>query len=145
MDEAPFMIGRSFEPFAFVIDQAKVDELCFALRDTNPLFKRSERTPIPPTFLNSSIQTFITGRNPVDLLGISRRRALHAGQSYEYLADVYVGDALVGQTVLTQVVEKKGRTGVVRFITLETRFTRDGQEVVVVQNRVAQRMQELSQ
>jgi len=143
MDTQAFEIGRRFERFSFVVEQAKVDELCFALRDANPLYKRSEargRVPVPPTFLNSSIQTAITGRNPVDVLGVSRKRALHAGQEYEYLQTVYVGDTLVGETTLTEVIEKQGRSGRVRFFTLETRFSRDAQEVAVVRNRVAQRL-----
>ncbi|KWT74774.1 MULTISPECIES: MaoC family dehydratase N-terminal domain-containing protein [unclassified Variovorax] len=132
--------GRRFDSFTFIIDQAKVDELCFALRDTDPQYRPGARTPVPPTFLNSSIQTLVTGRNPVDVLGISRRQALHAGQEYEYLAPLFVGDRLTGQTTLTDVTDKQGRNGTVRFLTLETRFSRDGAEVAVVRNRVAQRL-----
>jgi hypothetical protein len=136
-----YEIGRSFAPFSFVIDQAKVDELCFALRDDSPVYRRGDgRVPVPPTFLNSSIQTMVTGANPVDLLGVSRQRALHAGQDYAYLQPLYVGDALTGRTTLTEVVEKAGRSGRVRFLTLETRFERDGVEVAVVRNRVAERL-----
>jgi hypothetical protein len=139
-----YAIGRGFEPFSFVIEQSKVDELCFALRDDNPLFKGSAqgRIPVPPTFLNSSIQTLITGSNPVDALGVSRRRALHAGQEYEYLQPIFVGDRLTGSTTLTEVIEKQGRAGRVRFLTLETRFSRDGIDVAVVRNRVAERLGE---
>jgi acyl dehydratase len=134
-------VGRAFDPFSFVIEQAKVDELCFALHDDNPAFKGgARRVPLPPTFLNSSIQTGITGSNPVDALGVSRKRALHAGQEYEYLQPIFVGDRLNGRTTLTGVVEKQGRAGRVRYLTLETRFSRDGVEVAVVRNRVAERL-----
>lgn len=134
-------IGRSFEPFSFVVDQAKVDELCHALRIDDPAYRRgSAPVEVPPTFLNSSIQTLVTGSNPVDVLGISRRRALHAGQEYEYIQPVFVGDTLNGRTTLTEVVEKQGRSGRVRFLTLETRFERDGVLVAVVRNRVAERL-----
>jgi hypothetical protein len=136
-----YEVGRTFEPFSFVIEQSKIDELCHALRDDNPLFRRSDRrTPVPPTFLNSSIQTLITGANPVDLLGVSRQRALHAGQDYEYLQPIHVGDTLQGRTTLTRVDEKSGRSGRLRFLTLETRFERDGVTVAVVRNRVAERL-----
>ena len=136
-----YLVGRTFDPFSFVIEQSKIDELCFALRDDNPLFKGgAARVPVPPTFLNSSIQTRITGSNPVDALGVSRKRALHAGQEYQYLQPIFVGDTLTGRTTLTDVVEKKGRTGRVRFLTLETRFSRDGLEVAVVRNRIAERL-----
>jgi hypothetical protein len=133
--------GRTFDPFTFVVEQSKVDELCFALRDEPARYRQPDgRVLVPPTFLNSSIQTFVTGRNPVDVLGISRRRALHAGQEYEYRQPIYVGDVLHGRTELTEVVEKEGRGGRVRFLTLETRFERDGVEVAVVRNRVAERL-----
>lgn len=140
MAESPYPIGRRFAPFSFVVEQAKVDELCLALRDDDPAYRRGAApTPIPPTFLNTSIQTLVTGRNPVDELGISRRHALHAGQSYEYLAQIHVGDQLTGQTTLTEVIEKQGRAGTVHYLTLQTSFEREGVPVAIVCNRVAVR------
>ncbi len=141
--------GQTFAPFTFVVEWAKIDELCFALRDDNPLYRAGSadadggtaRIPIPPTFLNSSIQTRITGVNPVDALGISRRRALHAGQEYEYLEQIYIGDVLTGHTTLTEIYEKQGRSGRVRYLTLQTRFVRDNIEVVLIHNRVAERLE----
>lgn len=140
--------GTRFDDFTFRIETSKVDELCFALRDRNPEYRDPDSAaaaghggiPVPPTFLNSSIQSGITGVNPVDALGISRRRALHAGQEYEYLAPIYVGDVLTGTTTLTEVTEKEGRSGRLRFLTLETRFRRDGDEVAVVRNHVVERL-----
>ncbi|MEZ5653183.1 MAG: MaoC family dehydratase N-terminal domain-containing protein [Burkholderiaceae bacterium] len=140
--------GRRFQPFTFVVDQAKVQEICQALHDPNPIYRDAAaaraagyaRIPAPPTFLNSSIQTLIIGVNPVDSLGISRRRALHAGQDYEYHAMPCVGDRLTGQTTLTEVTRKSGRSGDIVFLTLETRFTRDDELVAVVRNRVAERL-----
>jgi len=140
--------GTRFDDFTFRIEASKVDELCYALRDHNPEYRDAgvavaaghRGIPVPPTFLNSSIQAGITGVNPVDALGISRRRALHAGQEYEYLMPIYVGDVLTGTTTLTEVSEKEGRSGKLRFLTLETRFRRDGDEVAVVRNRVVERL-----
>lgn len=137
-----FQIGQSFKPFTFVIEQSKIDELMLALRDDNPQFKGlgSGRTPVPPTFLSTSIQTLVNGQNPVDALGVNRRRALHAGQEYEYLEPIFIGDRLTGRTILSDVVEKQGRAGRMRYLTLETRFSRDGTDVVIVRNRVAERL-----
>lgn len=141
--------GQTFPPFTFKVEWAKIDELCFALREDNPIFRAGppkaegsvERIPVPPTFLNSSIQTRITGINPVDALGLSRRRALHAGQEYVYIEQVYIGDVLTGQTTLTDIFEKQGRSGRVRYLTLQTRFTRDDIEVAVIRNRIAERLE----
>lgn len=136
-----YEIGRAFAPFSFVVEQSKVDELRYALRDEEGVFACTDGpTPVPPTFLNSSIQTLVTGANPVDLLGLSRQRALHAGQDYEYLRPVFVGDRLRGRTTLASVSEKQGRSGRLRFLTLETRFERDGVEVAIVRNRVVERL-----
>lgn len=143
------IIGQTFAPFTFKVEWAKIDELCFSLRDDNPIYRSrvidaeggEERIPVPPTFLNSSIQTRITGTNPVEGLGISRRRALHAGQEYLYIEQVYIGDVLTGRTTLTEIFEKQGRSGRVRYLTLQTRFTRDDIEVAVVHNRVAERLE----
>lgn len=140
--------GTRFDEFTFRIEASKVDELCFALRERGAEYRDPAAAaaaghrgvPVPPTFLNSSIQAGITGINPVDALGISRSRALHAGQEYEYLAPIYVGDLLTGRTTLTELSEKSGRSGKLRFLTLETRFLRDGEEVVVVRNRVVERL-----
>lgn len=141
-------VGTTFKEFTFRVEASKVDELCFALRDHDSIYRDpalapasgQPAVPVPPTFLNTSIQTGITGLNPVDAMGISRSRALHAGQSYEYLAPVYVGDVLTGRTTLTEVTEKEGRSGRLRFLTLETRFRRAGVEVAVVCNRVVERL-----
>ena len=144
----PIAIGTRFDAFTFRVEASKVEELCYALRDRNPEYRDAAAAqaaghrgvPVPPTFLNSSIQTGITGVNPVDAMGISRRRALHAGQDYEYLAPIHVGDLLTGRTTLTEMTEKEGRSGKLRFLTLETRFSRDGVEVAIVRNRVVERL-----
>ena len=141
-------VGTRFDDFTFRVEASKVDELCFALRDRNPEYRDAGSAaaaghrgiPVPPTFLNSSIQAGVTGINPVDALGISRQRALHAGQDYEYLAPIHVGDVLTGSTTLTDVSEKEGRSGRLRFLTLETRFRRDDILVAVVRNRVVERL-----
>ena len=140
--------GTVFDAFSFRVEASKVDELCWALREADPVYRDlaaaraagHQGVPVPPTFLNSSIQAGITGVNPVDVMGISRKRALHAGQEYEYLQPIHVGDLLTGRTTLTEVSEKKGRSGKLRFLTLETRFRRDGVEVAVVRNRVVERL-----
>lgn len=140
--------GTVFDEFTFRIEASKVDELCYALRERNAEYRDAaiaraaghRGIPVPPTFLNSSIQAGITGVNPVDVMGISRSRALHAGQEYEYLQPIHVGDLLTGRTMLTEVSEKTGRSGRLRFLTLETRFRRDGVEVAVVRNRVVERL-----
>lgn len=127
-------IGRKFEAFEFTIDRAKVEELLFALGRED-----GDSTVVPLTFLNSSIQTSITGLNPVEGMGISRARALHAGQEYRYLDLVYIGDRLTGQTVLVGIDEKTGKSGVLRFFDLETTFLRGGQPVVIVNTKVVVR------
>lgn len=140
--------GTVFEEFSFRIEASKVDELCWALREPSAEYRDPAAAraaghrgiPVPPTFLNSSIQAGVTGVNPVDAMGISRRRALHAGQDYEYLQPIHVGDLLTGRTTLTEVTEKSGRSGRLRFLTLETRFRRDGVEVAIVRNRVVERL-----
>ena len=140
--------GIVFDEFSFRVEASKVDELCWALRESDPVYRDPAAAraaghhgiPVPPTFLNSSIQAGITGVNPVDVMGISRKRALHAGQEYDYLQPIYVGDFLTGRTTLTEVTEKTGRSGKLRFLTLETRFRRDGVDVAVVRNRVVERL-----
>jgi acyl dehydratase len=140
--------GAVFDEFSFRIEASKVDELCFALRERSAEYRDlaiaraagHQGIPVPPTFLNSSIQAGITGVNPVDLMGISRKRALHAGQEYEYLQPIHVGDVLTGRTTLTEVREKTGRSGRLRFLTLETVFRRNGVDVAVVRNRVVERL-----
>ncbi len=144
----PLTAGIAFDEFTFRVEMSKVEELCFALRERSPIYRDLalalaegyRAIPVPPTFLNSSIQTGVTGANPVDALGISRRRALHAGQEYEYLSPICIGDTLTGRTTLTELTEKEGRSGRLRFLTLETRFRREGVEVAVVRNRVVERL-----
>lgn len=137
MTETDSLIGKQFRSFTFTVERAKVEELLYALGREG-----SESTIVPPTFLNSSIQTSINGLNPVEGMGISRARALHAGQEYRYLDLVYFGDVLTGRTVVAGAEEKEGRSGLLRFYDLETTFTRDERPVIVVNTRVAERVAE---
>lgn len=140
-----------FPPFTFVVERTRVRQLAQALQDDNPVYVDPEVAasyglagiPAPPLFLQNNIQSDITGVQPVDSMGIDRSRAMHAGQEYEYLAPVVVGDVLTGRTRCTSVSEKEGRSGMLRFITYESDFMSSADiHVARVTTRVVERLDE---
>jgi N-terminal half of MaoC dehydratase len=74
----------------------------------------------PPTFLtcfrHGELELF-------DLIGLKLQNVLHGEQLYEFESDIRAGDEITFQTELTHVLDKKGGSGRLCFLSLETLVT----------------------
>jgi hypothetical protein len=89
-----------------------------------------ESSVAPPTFLT------VFRKGEFDLfqkMGIQLARVLHAEQEYQYENPIRSGDCMQFQTTVSNILEKKGSTASMQFITLETLFhvTRDSVQLAV--------------
>ena len=66
--------------------------------------------PVPPTFLFAAELDSGVMFGVLDQLGMPREKALHAEQSFEYLAPVIAGDVVTVSSRITNVYDRKGGT-----------------------------------
>ncbi len=133
------LAGHTLAPTTFEIERGKIREFAAATGDTNPIYSNRaaaqaagyEDIPAPPTF-GTVVGFWALGHEKqTEELGFPIAGVLHGEEEYTYLAPVYPGDVLKGQQKIVSIVDKKGSTGPMQIITLETVYTnQDGQEVL---------------
>jgi len=139
-------VGQSFPPFTIEVERCKIHELALAIGDDNPIYHSREAAqeagysdvplfPTAPTMFSFWGNTKF-GRNLVDL-GVNPMAILHGEEEYEYLAAINPGDTLTGVTTLVDGKTRKGQTGSMDILTLETRYTNQHDKTVLVARTVA--------
>lgn len=133
------ILGQTFPPFNYVVTREKIIELVQALGDPNPLYYDREAAKAhgypdivaPPTFI--TLAGFWTGVFYKVLRDIDFMppRVLHGEEEYEYGVEIHPGDVLTGQTKLMSIVEKHGKTGLIKLVRIETTYTNQRGEQVV--------------
>jgi acyl dehydratase len=145
------MIGETRHTVeGLTVEAGKVEEFARAIKDDNPAFRDAEAAveqgfdaiPAPLTFSRlSRFKQFqsddMEGYMGFDL-GLDLQYAVHGEQEYEFNRVVTVGDTLTGTTTLADVSQREGsRGGTMTFFTLETEFTnQDGEQVVLARETV---------
>ncbi|MGH2725780.1 MAG: MaoC family dehydratase N-terminal domain-containing protein [Actinomycetota bacterium] len=125
-----------------LVEQGKIREFAKSILDDNPAYE-SEDPPAPPTFTMAMAHWPAPkgGRNEsLSKLGLDMLRILHAGQEFEYLGEIKVGDKLSTRSRISDVYEKEGkRGGSLTFVTSETTFTNQrGEDVLIARNILVQ-------
>jgi acyl dehydratase len=139
-------VGQSFPPFTIEVERCKIHELALAIGDDNPIYQSREAAqeagypdvplfPTAPTMFSFWGNTKF-GRNLVDL-GVNPMAILHGEEEYEYLAPINPGDTLTGVTTLVDGKTRKGQTGSMDILTLETHYTNQDDKAVLVARTVA--------
>lgn len=130
-------VGVEWEPFVIQIDKWLVKLFLDAVGDYNPLytdeeFARKTRfggTIAPPSLFNTALmrneQTELPFPMPV-------MRMLDGGGDFEFFKPVRVGDVLTARTKLANIKEREGRVGRMVFLDIETTWTNQNKEVVVI-------------
>ena len=136
------MDGRavSFTPAKFLVERGKIREFVLAIGDPNPVYvdpvsARAEghRDVIaPPTF--AAVIDLWSGDYAGDcrLMGLDPAKLLHGEQEYEYFGEINPGDEITVYRDVTAAEEKKGKSGVLKVVRLETRYINQRQELVLV-------------
>ena len=76
----------------------------------------------------------------VNDLKLDLARILHGGQQYEYLKPIKPGDIVTGKVKIADAFEKQGKSGTMDFIVMETTYTnQNGEKVLVDTSTMIQR------
>lgn len=136
------IVGTEMGGSQMVVELGKVREFAKAILDDDPAYG-TESPPIPPTFTMAMAHwPAPSGGQGAALanLGLDLLRILHAGQEYEYLRPIEVGDVLTTRSRISDVSEKEGRKGgTLTFITSETTFSNQrGEDVLIARTILVQ-------
>lgn len=122
------IIGKEYPPFTVELEKRWVRSFAEAIGDTNPVYFDESAAaaagyrslPAPPTFPFAMIMDRNQSFMILDELGIDKRRAMHAEQSFAYHADLCAGDVITGRQKVIDVYDKKN--GALEFLVSETRL-----------------------
>ena len=136
------IVGTEMGGSWMMVEQGKIREFAKAILDDNPAYQE-ESAPVPPTFTMAMAHwPAPQGGQGASLskLGLDLLRVLHAGQEYEYLGELKVGDTLKTRSKISDLSEKEGkRGGTMTFITSETTFTNQrGEDVLIARTILVQ-------
>ena len=136
------IIGTEMGGSQMVVERGKVMEFARAILDDNQAYF-AEDPPIPLTYTMAQAHwPAPTGGQGSKLasLGLNLLRILHAGQEFEYLKPVKVGDVLTSRGRISDVYEKEGKAGgKMIFIVSESTFTnQNGEDVLIARTILAQ-------
>jgi hypothetical protein len=116
-------VGKRSETRCFTVTEERLKRFCESVGSPY-------RGEAPLTFLT----VFRDGEfNLLAEIGMNLSQVLHGDQEFTYSAPIHAGDELEFDAALTKALEKKGATGVMRFLVFETDVRRkSGREAVSV-------------
>ncbi|MDY6968274.1 MAG: MaoC family dehydratase N-terminal domain-containing protein [Spirochaetota bacterium] len=133
-------VGKEYPEFSFEVEKGKVKEFAKAIGDKNPLYYDENAAKeagfdglvLPPTF--PTVFSMAGGLMEIILgdLKINLAKMLHGGQQYEYLQPIKPGDTVTGKVKIANLFEKEGKAGTMQFIVLETTYTNQNGEKVLI-------------
>ncbi len=134
------MVGKEYPESTFDVEKGKIREFANAIGDKSPVFYNEraakdegfEGLALPPTFPTVFAMFGGTMLKVIADLKINMAKMLHGGQEYEYIKPVKPGDTVTGKTKIGNIFEKSGKGGTMEFIVLETTYTNQNGEKVLV-------------
>ncbi len=137
-------VGKVFPPFTWEVERGKIRELAGAIGDSNSVYMDREAAiregykdvVAPPTFITVPAMWAGIGRKVLKDLKVNYSRILHGEERYEYYQEIYPGDVLTGVTKVLSIETKSGKSGDMDFITRETVYTNQHNELVLKQTTV---------
>lgn len=124
------IVGRRFTPVHAAVEAGRLRAFFNTLKEANPVYRDPaaaaaagyDGMPIPPTYL--FCLEMMDAENSfefLDIFGVKIGQVLHGEQRFTYHLPVVVGDRLTFDSVVTDVVDKKG--GAMTLITVTTTVT----------------------
>ena len=128
-------IGFETEATTADIDGWRVKLFCEAIGEDDPIYHDRDAAraaghpacPVPPTFLKAVEGEHFSSAQLLSLLQVPLRGVLHAEQSFDHFAPVYVGDCIDVRRKVADIYDKKN--GAFTFIVVDTHYRRAGQPV----------------
>lgn len=132
--------GYEFPEYTFTVERGKIREFVQAIGDDNSLYterdyavKQGYRDVIaPPTF---GVCVDMWGGPGFEKLcaelDLNPVMVLHGEQEFEYFGEINPGDKLTARPKVIKVAQKKGKSGSMNFVTLETVYRNQRGEKVL--------------
>jgi acyl dehydratase len=126
------MIGRVLSTGSATVSAEHVAAFARALGDENPLYvdpEAARRGPFggivaPPTYpIAFMIEALSGGASAFEELGLNFMTLVHGEQEFEYVRPVRAGETLTLTGRISDVYEKRGSSGVMDFVVMETEAT----------------------
>lgn len=122
------VIGKEYPAFTVEVEKRWVRSFAEAIGETDPVYFDETAAkaagyrslPAPPTFPFAMIMERNQSFMILDELGIDKRRAMHAEQSFTYHTDLCAGDVLTGRQRVVDVYDKKN--GALEFLVTDIRL-----------------------
>ncbi len=129
-------VGRTGEPFEFIVEKGKIREFARATLTTNPAYFDGDNPLTEPTFLMVAAHWQNERSGVRNGLRRDFTNVLHGGQEFVFHGEPpRAGTVLTGQQRLDKVYSKEGkRGGTMRFLELVTEF-RDAGGALVAEAR----------
>ncbi|QHS23428.1 MaoC family dehydratase [Virgibacillus sp. MSP4-1] len=133
MDLDSSIIGLTGKPFTVDVEKRHITQFAKAIGDENPLYLDEEFAKesiyegiiVPPTFLIA-----LASEGDGIPLEMDERRMLHGEQEFEYHRPVYLGDRLSCQMKVSDLYDREGKSGPMKFIVLDTEMKNENSELV---------------
>jgi acyl dehydratase len=135
------VIGKEYPEFSFEVEKGKIREFARAVGDKSPVFydekaakeEGFEGLVLPPTFPTVFAMAGGLLDKIVPDLNISFVKVLHGGQEYQYFKPIKPGDTVTGKVRIANIFEKSGKGGTMDFFVLETTYTNQNGEKVLLE------------
>ena len=132
-------VGREYPPFTWEVERGKIREMVQAIGDGNPIYANKETAiqegyrdmVASPTFITVAAMGSGISQTIIKDLKINYARILHGEERYEYFQEIYPGDILTGKTRIVSIITKSGKSGDMDFVTRETLYTNQRNELVL--------------
>jgi acyl dehydratase len=135
-DEVRKQIGLQSEAHVVEVERGAIRRFAEAIGDPNPLFHdeaAARKTRFggiiaPPTFCRS-----LGAAIPEIKINMPQFRGLDGGSEWEYFEPIRPGDRIRVVTKIADIRESAGRLGAMVFITVETSYTNQHDQLCAVQ------------
>jgi len=119
-------LGRTSEPVVWHVERGHVRAFAAAIGDANPIYYDDEAAvaaglpgiPAPPTF-----PVALRPRDVREGMAIDWRKLLHGEQSYTFRRPLFVGDRVSVVARIADISEKRGKSGTMDVLVIETTGT----------------------
>ncbi len=131
-------MGKKYR-FTWLVEKGKIRELIETIGDDNAIYRDEhiarrqgyDNIVSPPTFCIIPLHWTGVALQVVNDLKLKVDRMMHAEEGYEYFDEIYPGDILTGVLEIKGMTEKRGKTGILNFVELQTTFTNQHKKVVL--------------
>ncbi len=135
------VIGKEYPPYGFEVEKGKIREFARAVGEKNQIYYDEEAAGkegydglvAPPTF---GTVFFVAGNLMYDIIKDMKGdlvKMLQGAQEYDYFKSIHPGMIITGRTRVADIFTKESKAGSMDFVIIETDYTDQGGEKVLVE------------